>query len=138
MNLTSLPQGITSEDLFYQLSYQDLRDHALEQGAVLTAFNTLSINTGAYTGRSPKDKYVVNQPDIVEKVWWKKEGSDNQPMSASAWDAVKATAINHLNAQRIYVMDGYAGADTQSRLNVRLITDQAAIAIFFKNMFSIN
>ena len=123
-------------------SYQDLFAHetgeyveGYEKG-VETSFGAVAVDTSRYTGRSPKDKFIVTTKDTNENVWWSKEGSDNKPISVETWDHLKSLATTQLNGKKLYVMDGFCGANPQTRLSVRLITEVAWMAhFFFKNMF---
>lgn len=128
--------------LFHNPSYDTLFEHVMaptlsgyEKGQ-LTTSGAVAVDTGEFTGRSAKDKYVVTHPDSEALVWWKKDGSDNQPLSTSTWDALKRLSMTQLNtSKKLYVMDGFCGANKSSQLSVRLVTEVAWQAHFFKNMF---
>lgn len=133
--------GITEvEDIFYNPSYETLFSHETsnnlseyEKGTV-TSLNAVAIDTGKFTGRSPKDKYIVTTSG-VDEVWWKDNGSDNQKMPIDTWNHLKTLAIKQVNNKKLYVIDGFCGANKSTRLAVRLITEVSWMAHFFKNMF---
>ncbi len=133
--------GLTySEKIFYNLSYDELYSHELKapekERGILTELGALTVDTGAFTGRSAKDKYIVEHDDSKGNVWWKGSGgSDNQKLSSEAWASLKQTAIKQLDTKKIYVMDVFCGANPQTRLKVRLVTELAWKAHFAKNMF---
>ena len=134
--------GITSySELHYNLSYEDLFTHetdpsleGYEKGNE-TALGCVTIDTGKFTGRSAKDKYIVKDSTTESNVWWKESGSDNQPLSQEAWNHLKDLSTTQLNGEKLYVMDGFCGANPDTRLSVRLVTSVAWMAHFFKNMF---
>ena len=134
--------GITAADtIHYNLSYEALFSHetqanltGYEQGH-LTTTDAVTIDTGRFTGRSPKDKYIVKHPDSEKNVWWADQGSDNKPINQEIWTHLNTLATTRLNGRTLYVMDGFCGASTDTRLSVRLVTEVAWQAHFFKNMF---
>ena len=93
--------------------------------------------TGIYTGRSPKDKYIVKDAQSQDKVWWTTEEykNDNHPMSEEVWAKVKEIAIKELCNKELYVVDAFCGANAATRLRVRFIVEVAWQAHFVKNMF---
>lgn len=127
--------------LYYNPDYDTLFQHELSPDAqgyergVLTQLGAVSVDTGHFTGRSPKDKYVVKDGNTESTVWWKDQGSDNQAMSPEVWVSVKNTCLSQLEGKTLYVMDGFCGANPATRLQVRLVTEVAWMAHFFKNMF---
>lgn len=140
-------QDINQLDLtktFYNLSYDELLEHETKKGlkglakGTVTEFGAVTVDTGQFTGRSPKDKFVVGGGASEEHVWWAKpehKGSDNKPVSIETWDAVYDLAVDYLMKQKLYVMDGWCGASEKNRLGVRVITPIAWQAHFSKNMF---
>ena len=134
------------KDLYYNLSYEELFQHetdpsleGLDKGTV-TEFDAVTVDTGRFTGRSAKDKYFVCDETAKEDIWWGKPGadagvSDNKPLTPEAWAHLKALALNQLNGKKLYVTDGFCGANPDTRLKVRLVTEVAWMAHFFKNMF---
>ena len=105
---------------------------------VITETGAVAVDTGIYTGRSPKDKYIVLDDKTRDTVWWKSEKaqvSDNKPISKEVWDHCKNLASDQLSGQKLYVMDCYAGANKETRLGIRFIMEVAWQAHFVKNMF---
>lgn len=145
-NLNLDKVGINSwSEIIHNPSYDELFDketspanQGFEKGTV-TKFGAVAVDTGRFTGRSPKDKYIVKEPENEDKVWWADDkgasSSDNKPLSPQAWEYLKSISLDHLNGQRLFVMDGFCGANPATRLKVRLVTDVAWMAHFFKNMF---
>jgi len=104
---------------------------------VNTELDAVNVMTGIYTGRSPKDKYIVKDAQSEDKVWWTTEGykNDNHPMTEEVWAKVKEIAIKELCNKDLYVMDAFCGANEATRLRVRFIVEVAWQAHFVKNMF---
>ena len=104
---------------------------------VNTELNAVNVMTGIYTGRSPKDKYIVKDAQSEDKVWWTSEEykNDNHPMSEEVWAKVKDIAIKELCNKDLYVVDAFCGANEATRLRVRFIVEVAWQAHFVKNMF---
>ncbi len=104
---------------------------------VNTELNAVNVMTGIYTGRSPKDKYIVKDAQSEDKVWWTTEEykNDNHPMSEEVWAKVKEIAIKELSNKELYVVDAFCGANEATRLAVRFIVEVAWQAHFVKNMF---
>ncbi len=102
-----------------------------------TELNAVNVMTGIYTGRSPKDKYIVCDEQSKDKVWWTTEEykNDNHPMSEEVWAKVKDIAIKELSGKKLYVVDAFCGANEATRLAVRFIVEVAWQAHFVKNMF---
>ena len=140
-------QDIRSLDLkktFYNLSYEELFKHETDKKlkglakGIVTEFGAVTVDTGQFTGRSPKDKYVVGGGAASEQIWWAKaehKGSDNHPVSLETWDSIYDLAVDYLMKQKLYVMDGWCGASEKNRIRVRVITPIAWQAHFSKNMF---
>ena len=107
-----------------------------EKGQV-TELNAVNVMTGIYTGRSPKDKYIVVDENSKNTVWWTSEGykNDNHPMSEEVWAEVKALAKKQLSGKRLFVVDAYCGANKDTRMAVRFIMEVAWQAHFVRNMF---
>ena len=125
--------GILSDHLHFNLSYQELTSHTLEQGeGKLTNNGTLSIQTGRFTGRSPKDRYIVQDDFSQKNVDW---NDINQPISQEQFGSLKSEMIDFLNQKNLYIQDGYACADAAYKLNVRLIAQKPWSAHFVHNMF---
>ena len=134
--------GITSaKEIFYNPSYDLLYEHetsptaqGFEHGTVTTS-GAVAVDTGKFTGRSPKDKYIVVDPASKEHVWWSSGGSDNKPIEQPVWDKLKELAMKQLNEKKLYVVDAYCGANPATRLSIRLVTEIAWKGHFAKNMF---
>ncbi len=137
--------GITEPaEVFYNPSYDLLFRHetdpnleGFERGQ-LTPLDAINVDTGIFTGRSPKDKYVVMEPNSEPNVWWAQSGrnsSDNKPISQETWDYLKQHSAKQLSGKKLYVVDSYSGANTDTRLCVRFICEVAWQAHFVKNMF---
>jgi len=142
LNLESV--GIKeAKELYYNLSYEDLFKHETDSSlegnerAMLTELGAVNVDTGKFTGRSPKDKYIVEEETSKDNAWWKDEtnGSDNQRLCEEAWNHLNDIAVHQLNGKKLYVMDGFCGANPDTRMCVRIITEVAWMAHFFKNMF---
>jgi phosphoenolpyruvate carboxykinase (ATP) len=101
-----------------------------------TELGAVSVDTGEFTGRSPKDKYIVRDDVTRDTVWWSDQGkNDNKPISQAVWSHLKSLVSEQLTGKRLFVMDTYCGADPKTRLKVRFITEVAWQAHFVKNMF---
>lgn len=144
-NLNLERMGINKwSELFYNPSYEELykyeTDSALtgyERG-YLTTSGAINVDTGKFTGRSPKDKYIVEDAITKDTVWWADStsaGSDNKRMSPETWKHLKEISVNQLNGKKLYVIDGFCGTNKSTRMSVRLVTEIAWMAHFFKNMF---
>jgi len=124
----------------YEVFYnEELRDD-LEgyEAGVESEFGAVKVDTGIFTGRSPKDKYIVLDDTTRDTVWWKSEkakSSDNKPISQEVWEKGYQLASKQLSGKRLFVMDCYCGANEDSRLSVRFIMEVAWQAHFVKNMF---
>ena len=102
-----------------------------------TELGAVNVMTGVFTGRSPKDKYIVDNDESHNNVWWTSEAykNDNHPMSEEVWAKVKDIAIKELCGKKLYVVDAFCGANEATRLAVRFIVEVAWQAHFIKNMF---
>lgn len=133
-----------AKEVFYNLSYDELFNHETDPSlsgfdkGFVTNTGAVAVDTGIFTGRSPKDKYIVRDDVTQNNVWWKsgdRKSSDNKPISEEVWNDLYGTAITQLNGKRVYVMDGFAGTNLDTRLNIRVVTEVAWMAHFVKNMF---
>ena len=122
-------------------SYDELRDYETNESVdgyergTITDSGAVSVDTGKFTGRSAKDKYIVTCDEAIKNIWWEESGSDNKRMTQTTWNHLKEITTNQLSNKKLFVMDGYCGANKDTRLSVRLITEVAWMAHFFKNMF---
>ncbi|MBR2352137.1 MAG: phosphoenolpyruvate carboxykinase (ATP), partial [Alistipes sp.] len=139
-----LKYGITgSTEVVYNPSYEELFAEETKEG--LTGFDkgqetelgAVNVMTGVYTGRSPKDKFIVMDENSKDTVWWTSEDykNDNKPCSEESWAALKAIAQKELSNKRLFVVDGFCGANADTRMAVRFIMEVAWQAHFVKNMF---
>ena len=139
-----LKYGITgSTEVVYNPSYETLFEEETKEG--LTGFDkgqqtelgAVNVMTGVYTGRSPKDKFIVMDENSKDTVWWTSEEykNDNKPCSEASWAALKEIAQKELSNKRLFVVDGYCGANEDTRMAVRFIMEVAWQAHFVKNMF---
>ncbi len=121
------------KEIYHNLSYDELFAHekANNEGYV-TDNGTFSVDTGIFTGRSPKDKYFVNQDPSNKYLAW---GKVNQPMTKETFDKLLAKAKSQLSGKNIYIQDAYCGSSLASRKSVRFVTEVAWQAHFVKNMF---
>lgn len=108
-----------------------------ERGTV-TSSGAVAVDTGIFTGRSPGDKYIVRDETTRDTLWWSdnaQSSSGNQPLSPDTWQALKRCVTDQLSGKRLFVVDAFCGANTNSRLSVRFVTEVAWQAHFVKNMF---
>ncbi len=110
-----------------------LYEHAIRRGEGELAFGgSFSVNTGAYTGRTPGDKYIVEEPGTKDTVWW---GKINQPVAPERFASLHQRMLAYLQGRELFVQDLYAGADPAYRLPVRVVSDGAWHSLFSRNMF---
>ena len=138
--------GITDiKEVVYNPSYEQLFEaeidptlEGFEKGQE-TELGAVNVMTGIYTGRSPKDKYIVMDDNSKDTVWWTSDEfkNDNHPMSEDTWAIVKDLAVKELSGKKLYVVDTYCGANPDTRMCVRFIMEVAWQAHFVKNMFII-
>ena len=136
--------GITQvKEIVRNPSYEQLFEEEMapnlegyEKG-VLTNTGAVAVDTGIFTGRSPKDKYIVYDDSSKEHVWWTSDAAknDNKPMTPETWKSLKALVTGELSGKRLFVIDAFCGASEHHRLAVRIITEVAWQAHFVKNMF---
>lgn len=136
--------GITgTKEVVYNPSYELLFEEETKEGLTgfekgqLTELGAVNVMTGIYTGRSPKDKFIVMDENSKDTVWWTSDAykNDNHPASEEAWKAVKDIAKKELSNKRLFVVDAFCGANTDTRMAVRFIVEVAWQAHFIKNMF---
>jgi len=124
----------------YELLYQHETDPSLQgyERGIVTKLGAVNVDTGVFTGRSPKDKYVVKEPNTEKNVWWAQPGkksSDNKPITQEVWNHLKDISAKQLSGKKLYVVDAYSGANEDTRLCVRFVMEVAWQAHFVKNMF---
>ena len=133
-----------TKEVVYNPSYNTLFAEETKPGldgyekGTITRTGAIAIDTGVFTGRSPKDKYVVLDDKTRNTVWWKSDKvkvSDNKPISLEIWNHCKNISANQLSGKRLFVVDCFCGANKNSRLSVRFVLEVAWQAHFVKNMF---
>ena len=130
-------------EIVYNPSYEQLFEEETKPGLTgyevgkVTELGAVNVMTGIYTGRSPKDKYIVVDENSKGTVWWTSDAykNDNHPMTESTWAAVKDLAVKELCNKKLYVVDAFCGANPDTRMAVRFIMEVAWQAHFVKNMF---
>ncbi len=123
----------------YEFLYQEEINPRLEgyEKGQLTKLGAINVMTGIFTGRSPKDKYIVKDAVSENMVWWTSPEAinDNKPISTEVWNELKKTTVSQLSGKRLFVVDTFCGANENTRLKVRFIMEVAWQAHFVKNMF---
>lgn len=132
-NTAEIVYNPSYEQLFHEETRPDL--NGLEKG-VVTESNAVCVATGKFTGRSPNDKYIVRDDITRDTFWWADQGqNDNKPLDLDAWKHLKSLVGRQLSGKRLFVVDGFCGANPNTRLAVRFIMEVAWQAHFVKNMF---
>ncbi len=136
--------GITgTTEIVYNPSYEVLFEEetkpeleGYEKGQV-SELGAVNVMTGVYTGRSPKDKFIVKDENSKDTVWWTTDEykNDNHVASKETWSAVKDIALKELSNKRLFVVDAFCGANKDTRMAIRFIVEVAWQAHFVKNMF---
>jgi len=122
-----------NDNTLWNLTPPELYEEAIKNGeAILTDDYALRVLTGKYTGRSPHDKFIVDQPSVHDNIDW---GDINQPISEDVFDNLFKKATDYLSDKKLYVKDCYAGADKKYQLNVRVVSEAAYHGLFSHNMF---
>lgn len=122
-----------NDEVYWNLNPAELYEHAILRGeAILTADHALLVHTGKFTGRSPKDKFIIEQDSIRDEIDW---GEVNQPASEEVFNNLFTKVQNYLRDKRLFVKDAFCGADEHNRLNVRVVSEVAYHALFTHNMF---
>ncbi|WP_133713480.1 phosphoenolpyruvate carboxykinase (ATP) [Myroides indicus] len=123
----------------YDLLYKDEINPELQgyERGTITELGAVNVMTGEFTGRSPKDKYIVKDAVTENTIWWNSSDSpnDNKPINQTTWNALKENTVKELSGKKLYVVDAFCGANENSRLKVRFIMEVAWQAHFVKNMF---
>ena len=136
--------GITgSTEIVYNPSFEVLFEEETKAGlegyevGQETELGAVNVMTGIYTGRSPKDKYIVMDENSKDTVWWTTDEykNDNHPMSEEVWSTLKDLATKELSNKKLFVVDAFCGANADTRMAVRFIVEVAWQAHFVKNMF---
>ncbi|MCR5222008.1 MAG: phosphoenolpyruvate carboxykinase (ATP) [Lachnospiraceae bacterium] len=143
-NIDLSKYGITgATEIIYNPSYEVLFEEEMKpeltgyDKGTLTELDTVNVMTGIYTGRSPKDKYIVMDEKSKDTVWWTSEEykNDNHPMDQKTWEYVRDLAKKQLSGKRLFVVDAFCGANKDTRMAVRFIMEVAWQAHFVRNMF---
>lgn len=125
--------GIKNANVRYQLPPEQLHNISIEKKqGVETSSGALAVNTGEFTGRSPKDRFIVEDDITKDKVWW---GSINIPFAPDKFDKLYDKVVNYLSNKEVFVRDSYACADKHYKLNIRVITEYPWSNQFAYNMF---
>ncbi len=136
--------GITGvQEIYHNPSYEQLFEDEMNPELTgydkgqLTELGAVNVMTGIYTGRSPKDKFIVMDENSRDTVWWTtpEYPNDNHPASEETWEACKKLALKQLSGKKLYVVDAFCGANKDTRLAVRFIMEVAWQAHFVENMF---
>jgi len=132
-NVTEIVRNPSYEVLFDEETKPELEGY--EKG-VVTELGAVSVDTGIFTGRSPKDKFIVKDDTTKDTLWWADQGkNDNKSIGQETWNDLKELVTDQLSGKRLFVVDGYCGANPDTRLCIRVITEVAWQAHFVKNMF---
>ena len=143
-NIDLTKYGITgTTEIVYNPSYELLFEEETKAGLTgyevgkVTELDTVNVMTGIFTGRSPKDKYIVMDENSKDTVWWTSDEykNDNHPMTQETWSVVKDIAKKELCNKRLFVVDAFCGANKDTRMAIRFIVEVAWQAHFVKNMF---
>ena len=127
------PYGIKNAKVQYQLSSDELHHLTIEKGqGVEASSGALAINTGEFTGRSPKDRFIVKDDVTKDLIWW---GDVNIPFEPIAFDALYDKVVHYMSDKEVFVRDSYACADPNYKLNIRVITETPWSNMFAHNMF---
>lgn len=136
--------GITNvQEIIHNPSFEKLYNDELDPNLTgfekgqLSELGAVNVMTGVFTGRSPKDKYIVKDSVTENTIWWNsdKAANDNKPISQTTWSALKETTTDQLSGKKLYVVDAFCGANENTRLKVRFIMEVAWQAHFVTNMF---
>ena len=134
---------VGTKEIIHNPSYEMLFEEETKAGlegyekGQVSELGAVNVMTGIYTGRSPKDKYIVFDENSKDTVWWTTEGykNDNHPVSEEVWKTVKDLALKELSDKKLFVVDAFCGANKDTRMSVRFIVEVAWQAHFIKNMF---
>ncbi|MDO4671729.1 MAG: phosphoenolpyruvate carboxykinase (ATP), partial [Porphyromonadaceae bacterium] len=132
-----------TREIVYNPSYEQLFEEETKEGLAgfekgqLTELGAVNVMTGVYTGRSPKDKFWVKDDVTKDTIWWTSDEykNDNKPCSQETWKELRKIASKQLSNKRLFVVDGFCGANANTRLKIRFIMEVAWQAHFVRNMF---
>lgn len=139
------PYGIQNTgEVVYNPDYETLFNEETAAGlegfeaGKLTASGAIAVDTGEFTGRSPKDKYLVREESTRDTIWWADQGeNDNKPIDGDTWRSLRRLVTDQLSGKRLFVVDTFCGANPDTRLKVRFVTEVAWQAHFVTNMLSV-
>ncbi|MBY5948618.1 phosphoenolpyruvate carboxykinase (ATP) [Photobacterium rosenbergii] len=132
-NVTEIVRNPSYEVLFEEETKPGLEGY--EKG-IVTELGAVAVDTGIFTGRSPKDKFIVKDDTTRDTMWWADQGkNDNKSIGVEAWNDLKELVTGQLSGKRLFVIDGFCGTNPDTRLCIRIITEVAWQAHFVKNMF---
>jgi len=143
-NLDLSKYGITDvKEIVYNPSYEQLFEEETKPGlegfekGQVTELGAVNVMTGIFTGRSPKDKFIVKDETTKDTIWWTspQAPNDNKPTTPEVWKELKELSAKQLSGKKLFVMDTFCGANSDTRLKVRFIMEVAWQAHFVKNMF---
>ena len=122
-----------AQTVFENLTTDELVAKALERNeGRITSQGALAADTGEFTGRSPKDKFLVNDAQTADSAWW---GAVNQPFEEAKFDALLNKVMKHMEGKEIFVRHAFACADPKNRLNIQVVTESAYQNLFAKHLF---
>ena len=131
-----------TSEILYNPSYEVLYAEETRAGlngfekGFITESGAIAVDTGDFTGRSPKDKYLVRDDTTRNTVWWSDQGeNDNKPIEPEVWNSLKTLVVDQLSGKRLFVVDTFCGANPETQLKVRFVTEVAWQAHFVTNMF---
>ena len=132
----------TDQEIIHNPDYDTLYREEMAEGlsgfevGFQTESGAISVDTGVFTGRSPRDKYIVRDDTTRDNIWWSDQGeNDNKPIDTETWNSLKNLVMDQLSGKRLFVVDTFCGANPDSRLKVRFVTEVAWQAHFVTNMF---
>lgn len=143
-NIDLSQYGITGvKEIVHNPSYDMLYEEETKPGlegfekGQVSELGAVNVMTGVYTGRSPKDKFIVMDDTSRDTVWWTsdEQANDNRPLSEESWKVCKKIAMDELSGKRLFVVDAFCGANKDTRMAIRFIMEVAWQAHFVKNMF---
>ena len=120
-------------NVYWDLSTAVLYEETIRRyEGILTHLGPLVMRTGQYTGRLPRDKFLVREPSSEDKIWW---GKINRPFEIDRFNALKRRICTYLQDKDIFIQNSYAGADERFRVPIRIISERASHALFARTMF---
>lgn len=129
--------SVDPADIIYNPTHEALREAELADGMCVSDQGAVAVDTGKFTGRSPRDKYIVKDETTADTVWWTSDAvpNDNKPITPAVFDELQDIVVNQLSGKKLYVVDGFSGASEEGRMAVRFVSELAWQAHFIRNMF---